>query len=137
MKDHRCTLQTQERFWEPVTEKKWNSHWFYDFETTRGEEVGDNEYKHEVMAWCIKLMIPDDETALYIDNDAVISQLDEAIPLLPFDDIDSEQLGSSYRIWGKDILSFVEVVEKVLTRNTKTFKWNPTLWAHNGSKVRN
>ena len=136
-KTHRCFMQSKSEFWEPVTDKQWNSHWFYDFETTRGEELGDNVYKHEVMAWAIQLMVPCSITQQFIIDQDIISIIEEKIyeAKIPDVQVDRPYTTSfpSILIYGKSLSSFTFVVEHILVQR-KGQKWTPTLWAHNGSK---
>lgn len=139
-KNHRCYLTRAEKFWPEVEDKedpKWKSHWFYDFETCRGETVGENQYQHEVMAWCMQLMIPDGATEELVRKQEWL----EAIALTietemkpKYEDVHYEfiqdPLGDTIRITGHDLRSFIQVIEEALN----TPKWTPTLWAHNGSK---
>jgi hypothetical protein len=137
-KQHRCYLSRLEKFWPQVDESenpKWASHWFYDFETCRGAVVGEKQYQHEVMAWCMQLMILDDEEMIrkneWLEN--IASQL-ELVISGKYTDVEYEfvmdPLGNTIRIFGKKLESFIQTVEQVL----HTPKWTPILWAHNGSK---
>ncbi len=136
-KSHRCYLSKLEKYWPSMDPKKWHPHWFYDFETCRGKVVGDNQYQHEVMAWCMQLMIPDEETRVLVEEqewmDQIALGIDQVMrPKHP--DIHyaflNDVLGNSIRIFGKTLESFVQTVEEVL----HTKEWKPILWAHNGSK---
>lgn len=128
--NHDCYYQPLEKYWESVTEKQWNSNWFYDFETTRGEQVKDNEWRHEVMAWCMKLMQPDDATKTFVKNNNVWEKINENLKETTFNDIQHD----NEKIWGKDLQSFIYIAENIIASNKRDFKWKPTLWAHNGSK---
>ena len=135
--EHICFMQHRAIFWDPVQDEKWESHWFYDFETTRGMEYSEDEYQHEVMAWCIRLMVPCDATRLHIQNAGIIKKIqlriDETPPQIK-NDIKTQVIGDSIRIYGKNLITFLYLCEKVLVKNTKHDKWKPVLWAHNGSK---
>lgn len=133
-KDHTCYFASLNSFWEPVTDKKWESHWFYDFETTRGEDLGNNKFKHEVMAWAIKLMVPDIFTRLHIENENILAEITKLIDDAPTVGIQYKVTSPSIMVWGKELEEFMYFTEKIITNNKRTGKWTPVLWAHNGSK---
>lgn len=140
---HQCVIQPETKFYETLqaSEKQkritWNSHWFYDFETTRGREYSVNEepvYVHEVMAWCVQLMVPDDETEQFLDDEGIIEHMmSKLFDLNGYNDIEYDN-PSEYKFWirGKELKSFIYVCENILSN--KKPAWKPTLWAHNGSK---
>ena len=136
-KTHRCFMQPQSTYWEPVTDKQWNSHWFYDFETTRGEELEDNVFRHEVMAWCIQLMVPCSITKQFILDQDIRATIEEKLWKAEIQDVECDRPYTTpmptIRIYGKCLSSFTQVVETILVQR-KGQKWKPTLWAHNGSK---
>lgn len=148
-RDHFCYMKELDKFWEPVTNAGgrtvWKSHWFYDFETTRGQQITDSidrvSYIHEVMAWSFRLMIPCDETARYIKSENVIQEMIDVLDKLPpvvRSDISYLKIKTSanvetIRFWGRELTSFLSVCENVIYRNAAQI-WKPVLWAHNGSK---
>ena len=109
-KEHRCYMQETEAFWEPVTEKNlFTCHFAYDYETCREiipedteEEV--KEFKHEVMAWCVQLMLPCTETIQYVIQSEFREKIIDKIEKSPndvFNDIQFEMLQTgSIRIQG-------------------------------------
>lgn len=145
---HRCAVKRNDTFWEPIAEKRkngevvsftWKSHYFYDFETCKNEELSPRTYKLAVMAWCIRLMIPDDVTRRYVVEQQVCQEIIDKVQTLAQPDVRCEAIPLSsdshtLRICGKGIRSFVAVVEDVLVNKGVKKRWVPTLWAHNGSK---
>jgi len=140
-KDHRCYLTRLEKFWPDTNQdenkEKWESHWYYDFETCRGPVVGDKQYQHEVMAWCAQLMLPDETTREFIREgdklEEIAAGIEEKIKPKHLDvkyDFVQDTLGDTIRVYGKSLESFVFTVQQVF----RTPKWKPILWAHNGSK---
>ena len=139
-KSHRCYLETKERFWDPTPEGKFICHFGYDFETCREDIPHDDDietYKHEVMAWCVQLMIPCDETKRYVLEKNFREEIQRKI-------IDSElpifsvllPAKNSIRIWGKKLVTFMHLVTNILVQSKRKGQdqWEPYLWAHNGSK---
>jgi DNA polymerase family B len=140
-KSHRCYLTRLKKFYnDEETEnetKKWESHWFYDFETCRGEETVPGYFRHEVMAWAIQLIVPDTQTRLLINEnewlDLITLKIEDKIKER-YDDVKykliEHPMGDTILIYGKQLESFIEICSKILCMNS----WKPTLWAHNGSK---
>lgn len=145
---HRCPLHSNTTFWEPLVEKRkddelvsftWNSHYFYDFETCKETELSTNSFELGVMAWCIRLMLPDDRTTQFVVDNDICNKLIERCKELDAPDVWFEGIWVrdgifSVRILGKELKSFVAVVEHALCRSERKQRWLPTLWAHNGSK---
>lgn len=144
---HRCYMQKGTRFWNPIemneekgTIKKVTMHWFYDFETTRAEKLSENTYRHAPMAWCVELMVPDEETRNYMLAYDVVHLIREEIGHVDFQfkEVTTESDDGNrfhVRILGKQLEHFLYVVETVLVkRSRKDAAWKPILWAHNGSK---
>lgn len=143
-REHECFLQPETNFFASVRiiEKQnrivWNSHWFYDFETTKGKlsyAVGSHTaYVHEVMAWCMQLIIPDDETREYLERDGVIEHMmSKLFDLKGYNDIEYDN-PEEFVFWirGKELKSFIYACENIAKNNKPV--WKPTFWAHNGSK---
>lgn len=146
-RDHRCSLQPGEKFWQPVEvdPKKENTvkqvlfHWAYDFETTRSSQIDKNTYRHEVMAWCMELMIPDEATREYIEANEVIQLITDEVHATTFVYRDEVETLSEHplhlMLFGTDLPQFLFVVENILVKRKRGgTMWKPTLWAHNGSK---
>jgi hypothetical protein len=134
---HRCYLASSESFWDPVSDKgKFECHFGYDYETCREiVEEETNSYKHEVMAWCVRLMVPCDVTRQFILDSKFREAIQKGIEDSPPDvkrDIKCEFIEPdvSIRIWGKELESFIFLSTNILCQK----KWKPILWAHNGSK---
>lgn len=155
---HHCTFPANTQFWTPVEETRrtngdpvlnWNSHWFYDFETQKGEPIQPGAqvltYKHSVLAWCLRLMVPCAQHRAFVDEQECIPVM---IRLIDSDDnphggdikcrVLTENTADALptlRIWGKSLDTFIWTVEHVCAlKEPKVFTWKPTLWAHNGSK---
>lgn len=154
---HRCRLRNKATSWAPLVQavdettqepkgpEIWNSHWAYDFETTRKDEVAPDTYRLAVMAWAIRLMIPDQQTYRFIQENGVLASIHaryEAAPDHACGDIhldvipglDDPIYPSTLRIQGNSIAEFVWAVEHLCAHKDKEERWKPTLWAHNGSK---
>ena len=136
---HRCALQVEERFWDPTPEGKFNCHFAYDFETCREKETEENqtEFKHEIMAWCVQLIVPDDFTRHFIRDTEYCKKVKNKIGTRSeriVDDIKSHLIGETIRFRGKSIESFIFLVGDILVQSKGKEKWFPTFWAHNGSK---
>lgn len=147
--EHACEMQANKRSWKPVTKEDgpraptWRSHWAYDFETARGLERQPKVFVHQVLAWGIQLMLPDDDSIKYFANHRVehrIRRLHHAnlhnypadhgivIDRVPADaDLDSPTI----YVRGRGLQAFVSFVEDALCIEDE---WQPTLWAHNGSR---
>lgn len=136
--DHQCYLTRKEEYWADADEEdvKWKSQWFYDFETCRGEVTGTAQYKHDVMAWCLQLIVPDQATRdMLVENEVldaitllVEDQVKEKYPEVGYELIE-DPMGDTIRIYGKILDSFIFTINKL-----KSKTWAPTFWAHNGSK---
>lgn len=149
-RDHRCYLQPLDAYWTPVTYRdqvddsfipvKIETHWTYDFETTRGLRLAQQVYKHEVMAWALCMFIVDEATrdllrsqnykdhyrkitgdACNVHKDIIYNNQVSDCPDYIF-------------IAGKTLASFIYVTEKVCVTEIRVTKHKPVLWAHNGSK---
>lgn len=164
---HHCPLQSKPRFWQPLTERKsrkrakdgvepppvtiWKAHWAYDFETHRHKELDPNAYELQVMAWAVRLMIPDDETARFVDENEVLTDLVRACyhmynPDLPeffrehisvngTPPMEEPPVRPSIIIRGRTLQQFIYLVDNILSHEEKdVVEWHPVLWAHNGSK---
>lgn len=146
---HRCAIQDNEQFWEPVEERKkegevisriWRSQFFYDFETYRATELAADSYTLEVLAWCIRLILPDEATKRFVREEGALHDMVDALEKLRLAEVKWECFPGEeddvprIRIWGKGINTFIGVTEKVLSRRERKNRWTPTLWAHNGSK---
>ena len=132
--EHECMMVSDNRWWEPVGEKILQTHWFYDFETCRGEEEevnGKKLYIHEVMAWCMRLMIPDDEVQREYESRGYVQELMDRVKSLRSKKTWYEEVDGTIRIYGKDLLSFISTCTYVCHKRGKD---HPVLWAHNGSK---
>lgn len=108
-KNHRCYMEHGETFWEPVTEKVFKCHFAYDYETCNeivqeDSEEEIKEFKQEVMAWAVQLMLPCDETRRYVMDFQFREKIIEKIDNSPNDvknDIQYEMLPTgSIRIQG-------------------------------------
>lgn len=149
-KQHRCCLQPLETYWDPVKTKAdkntgdikpvaFTPHWAYDFETNRGLQLAPQVFRHEVMAWALYLMIPDDASRAFMHQVGfklkTYEQVQQAgaihsdIGLVPMPNDDDRIL-----IYGKHLVSFIYVTEHVLVTSIKKVAIKPVLWAHNGSK---
>jgi DNA polymerase type B, organellar and viral len=139
-RNHRCYLQIEEDFWDPTPDGKFNCHFAYDFETCREEETEEDQtvFKHEIMAWCVQLMIPDDELKLtksYIEEKKFRETVIEKIEKCCWKrDIHPQLIGNTIRIQGTCIESFVCLVTEILVQTKRGNRWCPTFWAHNGSR---
>lgn len=170
---HSCQLSREDRFWAPVVVPErtnaeqikptvWNSHWAYDFETTRAVEQSADVFQHEVLSWSMQLMQPDFATMEFVDEADVLHEihtrvnaavLERRIPsgtglsivtvdLLPWSDdqlrahrgAEFRTLNGSVRISGTRIETFLWIVENICRHLDADGDWRPTLWAHNGSK---
>lgn len=173
---HHCELVSRPRFWEPVRVRPanqrrkettvWKSHWAYDFETTRAKELvslarreqglpedpdAPKAYELAVMAWAVRLMVPDEETDRFVREDEVFSTVAREAtydPLRPSSMPDRmrgrirvqfnpplfDGCFPSVTLFGETIESFVWTVRNVLSYQDAAVSWEPTLWAHNGSK---
>lgn len=158
---HHCPLPPGDVFWEPVryTQENdfgepdedgavvWSSHWAYDFETNRAEEIQPGCHQHAVFAWCLRLLLPCDVTHRYVLEEGVLPQirclLDPAHPKLPphvassvwFNMIPHPEYGETLRVYGRTLEQFIWVCENVCAHaEGKRTRWKPTFWAHNGSK---
>lgn len=166
--EHDCTFPTRRIFWEGITTKlatrynrivaTWNSHWAYDFETTRLDCTRDDDmdddsglfvirrYIHRIYLWSIELVPLDYMTDvlapgyLLIDrliaifNDVVVPKLFDGVldPELRYEIV---QPHGTIRFFGSCIASFWEVCSSVLADRTSVdIKCNPRMWAHNGSR---
>lgn len=161
--NHHCRIAPPPKFWQPIGEQKsrkksvtqplavWNSHWAYDFETYQFKEIEkDKAYELAVMAWAVRLMIPDEETWEYVEENEVFTDVRRMItydgmltPDMPEHvrgqlSFSRENLPGdheSFIVSGKTLEQFVWFVETVLCREEPDVSiWKPTLWAHNGSK---
>lgn len=149
--DHFCHILPLEEYWDPVTDNgKFNCHWFYDFETTGvlSENVPDDydpscentfQKKHEVMAWCCRLMIPCSMTKLHVENNEFCEKVIQKIENSSTDIAKRIKYQlipdhSSIRLYGKCLESFLFLCTDILYQGKKDDKWLPTFWAHNGSK---
>jgi len=133
-KEHYCLVAKKNIFWDPCPGKgkSFKPHYFYDFETCRGLEFeinGEPVYQHEVMAWCTRLMIPDGEFKVYIEESKYIDKLEKLLQDAAYEYVNWGRVDDSIRIWGREIQTFIQVCENILSH--KAF---PTFWAHNGSK---
>jgi len=133
--EHQCMMGRNKTWWKPVVGKRFNSHWFYDFETTRGKEFIEREkivYEHEVMAWCLRLMIPDQITREFIEEKNYLQTIILLVEKNATQQaIKYQKIEDTVRIFGKDLSSFIFTCEKICT---KYGYFHPTFWAHNGSK---
>jgi len=134
--DHRCTFQKIARFHEPIVTFKgrqtWKPHWVYDFETYRSQEEGIEIYKHDVMAWSIQLVKPNEEIVEYMKEHDYYSKYTKSAETQQFE---YTLLGNTPRFHGKDMKSFLKCCES-LTVTKGLLKTLPTFWAHNGARVR-
>lgn len=148
--DHRCYLQPLDAYWQPVTYKeredgefeavKVETHWSYDFETTKGLRLAVEVFRHEVMAWAVCLFVLDDATRQFLrsqDYKAHYRKLAEAAQQVHpdvayFDEL--EPYPDYVFMSGMRLESFIYVTEKVLVTRIRTTRHKPVLWAHNGSK---
>lgn len=117
-------------------------HWFYDFETCRMREDENNEngkYRHEVMAWAMKLIcLPFENVGKWKEHYMImyetilkILQKSGLQDKIIFEERPSDHEGlPSILIYGKDLDTFMDLVCYHI--QCKTIK--PILWAHNGSK---
>lgn len=150
LKEHRCPLPRNTKFYVPVDTSarnvRWRSHWAYDFETYRDYPLEGDEhvYVHSVLSWAVQLIIPDVETARYLDDFEVAAQIANGVSQIT-DDVDLVRIMQvaadvhttwpSIRIRGRGLDRFISVVENVLAgEHRDDHAWTPTLWAHNGSK---
>jgi hypothetical protein len=140
--EHQCVMSRNTKWWEAISEKAMKTHWFYDFETCRGEEIKKSHffgsdlietstYVHEVMAWCMRLMIPDEESRTEFENRGYVQELIERVKQMRSKVVWYEEIEGTLRIYGKDLLSFISTCTYVCHKRGKD---HPTLWAHNGSK---
>jgi hypothetical protein len=120
------------------------AHWFYDFETCRMPEDIENDtgkYRHEVMAWAMKLIcLPFNNEKNWTKHyDKMYQQIFRALQKVPvplrikfaFEVVESDHEGlPSIVIRGRDLDTFMKLIFSHL--KTKTLR--PVLWAHNGSK---
>ena len=142
--DHVCYLQPENTFWDPISDNgKFSSHWFYDFETTGilcEEYTGPVQKRHEVMAWCVRLMIPCSATKAHVENSDFITKIIFKLEAKAeegglLSTVECQTIGEhSIRFYGKKLESFLALCSEILVQNKKDDTWSPTLWAHNGSK---
>lgn len=136
-RSHRCCLQVENKFWDPIPEGKFYCHFGYDFETCREdcEEEDQTEFKHEIMAWCVQLIVPDQFTRQFILDKKFCQSVIEKIESCSFKrDIKPQLIGETIRIRGTSIESFVFLVTEILVQIKRKDQWCPTFWAHNGSR---
>jgi hypothetical protein len=140
---HKCTIQPTRQFYEPTVKSEetiqaWNAHFFYDFETFGITIDGTNKQRHEVMAWCLQLMLPDGETEEMRENNFIEAiECKLADVLLQYPEIHSSRLDrctSVLRVWGKRLETFLAVTERIARKDKDEIKIKPVYWAHNGSK---
>lgn len=148
---HHCPLSRQVTWWEPVTwtpkgQYTWHSHWFYDFETAKGDPLPGYDpprYAPTVMAWAVRLLVPDAPTAAFLADQEILPLLlrllDPETPHLyhhelRFRVVPRPEGVPTLMIWGETLLSFIWVCENVLAYHDVLGSARPTLWAHNGSK---
>lgn len=135
---HRCYLKKDKTaIWKPITKvKNSNSyvgkmHLFYDFETCRGEQMGENQYRHEVMAWCIKSILLGEKDDYILK--AIFKRIHQKImdeKSFFFRYIESQILpDGNIRVYGRTIDKFDHICHYFKVDNIK-----PIFWAHNGSK---
>ena len=117
-------------------------HWFYDFETCRMREDENNEngkYRHEVMAWAMKLICLPFENEKkwkehYLQMYQIIWESLQKSGLqnkMTFEERPSDYEGlPSIMIYGKDLDTFMDLI----FYHIRSKKIKPLLWAHNGSK---
>lgn len=147
---HTCYLQPLDSYWSPIVYKereddsheavKVETHWAYDFETTRGLRLAPGVFRHEVMAWAVCLFVPDDRVRTllreqgYKDHYRRIAGEAEAVhPDITYSDRLQHHPDYVF-ISGMRLESFIYVTEKVLVTQIGACKHAPVLWAHNGSK---
>lgn len=149
-RDHRCYLQPLDSYWQPVTYKeredgefepiKVETHWAYDFETTRGLRLAKDVFRHEVMAWAVCLFVVDETTRNFLRSqhykDHYRSLAEAAMQVHEdvacFDDVPGYP--DYLYLSGTKLESFIYVTEKVLVTSIRSTHHKPILWAHNGSK---
>lgn len=118
--------------------KTWNNHWFYDFETCRVATDRENIYKHEVMAWAVQLIIPDKETADYIEEKQYLKFVEDLISehCASLDFVQTYRIphvhNETILVYGRAISTFMLFLE--LVSKDKRVPSSPKLWAHNASK---
>lgn len=102
-------------------------------------------YTHAVLAWCVQLVLPDREIADFVRDHELVDSIETALlsdqsHLSPMGNVSCVRVPSPYpdllslRIQGENIQSFIYVCETFLHKDTKACSFQPTFWAHNGSK---
>lgn len=125
---HKCTIQPTRQFYEATVKSDnkincWNLHFFYDFETFGIPVDGTNKQRHEVMAWCLQLMLPDGETE-EMRSESVIEAVEVKLQEvnLAYPEIQSARVGETLRIWGKRLKSFLATTERIARKGNENCK---------------
>lgn len=92
--------------------------------------MSEDVYKHDVLAWAIQLLEPNEEVKEFISTKNLYDKYETQS--INFEHTYT-RIGDSIRFHGKSMISFIRCCEMLTITKGKT-KTIPTFWAHNGAK---